>query len=129
MYAYAQQIAQGTFHGTIEERDGKLVFKGNVATEAEKNDIWNAIKTIPTWRNDIMADIQVTGGPSQAVGAPPAPAPPAPKTYTVKAGDTLGQIAKEHLGSAGAYMKIFEMNKDQLTDPNKIKPGQVLRLP
>lgn len=32
-------------------------------------------------------------------------------------------------GSAGAYMKIFELNQDQLTDPNKIKPGQVLRLP
>jgi nucleoid-associated protein YgaU len=46
-----------------------------------------------------------------------------------KSGDTLSQIAKEHLGSAGAYMKIFEMNKDQLTDPDKIKPGQVLRLP
>ena len=51
------------------------------------------------------------------------------KTYTVKAGDTLSGIAKEHLGSAGAYMKIFELNKDQLTDPDKIKPGQVLRIP
>jgi hypothetical protein len=38
-------------------------------------------------------------------------------------------IAKEHLGSAGSYMKIFELNKDHLTDPDKIKPGQVLRLP
>lgn len=35
--------------------------------------------------------------------------------------------AKEVLGSAGAYMKIFDLNKDQLTDPNLIKPGQVLR--
>ena len=51
------------------------------------------------------------------------------KTYTVKSGDTLSAIAKEHLGSAGAYMKIFDLNKDQLTDPDKIKPGQVLRLP
>jgi len=62
MYAYAQKIAHGKFHGTIDERDGKLVFKGSVATEAEKNDIWDAIKTIPTWRNDVVADIQVTGG-------------------------------------------------------------------
>jgi nucleoid-associated protein YgaU len=123
MYAYAIQTAKGKFHGNAEERDGKLYFKGTVATEAEKNEIWNAIKTIPTWRNDIVADIQVTGGPAAAA------APPAAKTYTVKAGDTLGHIAKEHLGSAGAYMKIFELNKDQLTDPDKIKPGQVLRLP
>ena len=120
-YAYAIQTAKGKFHGNAEERDGKLHFKGTVATDAEKNELWNAIKTIPTWQNDIVADIQVTGGPAAAGTAG--------KTYTVKAGDTLSQIAKEHLGSAGAYMKIFELNKDQLVDPNKIKPGQVLRLP
>lgn len=121
-YAYAIQTAKGKFHGNAEERDGKLHFKGTVATEAEKNEIWTAIKTIPSWKDDIVADIQVTGGPAAA-------APAAGKTYTVKAGDTLGAIAKEHLGSAGAYMKIFDLNKDQLTDPDKIKPGQVLRLP
>ena len=122
-YAYAIQTAKGKFHGDAEEREGKLYFKGTVATEGEKNEIWEAIKTIPTWQNDIVADIQVTGG--AAAGA----APSAGKTYTVKAGDTLSGIAKEHLGSAGAYMKIFEANKDVLTDPDKIKPGQVLRLP
>jgi nucleoid-associated protein YgaU len=138
MYAWAEKVAAGKFHGTIEEQGGKLVFKGTVATEAEKNEIWNAIKTIPTWQQDINADIRVTGGPSAAASAPPPaaqpaatapPAAPAAKTYTVKSGDTLSQIAKEHLGNAGAYMKIFELNKDQLNDPNKIKPGQVLRLP
>jgi nucleoid-associated protein YgaU len=140
MYAYAQQVAQGHFHGTIEERNGKLEFKGTVATEAEKNDIWNAIKTIPTWREDINADIRVTGGPSSV--APSAPPPTASrstqpatatavaqKTYTVKSGDTLSKIARDHLGNANDYMKIFELNRDQLSDPNKINPGQVLRLP
>ena len=124
IYVYAIQTAKGKFHGNAEERDGKLYFKGTVATEAEKNEIWNAIKTIPTWRDDIVAEIQVTGGP--ATGAAAATTA---KTYTVKAGDTLGAIAKEHLGNASAYTQIFELNKDQLTDPNKIKPGQVLRLP
>ena len=62
-------------------------------------------------------------------GPPGALRSAAAKTYTVKAGDTLSAIAKAHLGSASAYMKIFELNKDQLTDPDKIKPGQVLRLP
>jgi nucleoid-associated protein YgaU len=129
-YAYAIQTAKGKFHGNAEEHDGKLHFKGTVATEAEKNEIWTAIKTIPTWQKDIVADIQVTGGPVMAPRGPAAnSAPPAAKTYTVKAGDTLSAIAKEHLGSAGAYMKIFELNKDQLSDPDKIKPGQVLRLP
>jgi nucleoid-associated protein YgaU len=125
-YAYAIQTAKGKFNGNAEERDGKLHFKGTVATEAEKNEIWSAIKTIPTWKNDIVADIQVTGGPAAGASAPTAAS--AGKTYTVKAGDTLGAIAKEHLGNAAAYMKIFELNKDVLTDPDKIKPGQVLRL-
>ena len=125
MYAYAIQIAGGKFHGSTEEKDGKLHFKGTVATEADKNAIWDAIKTIPTWQKDISADIKVTGAPAAAPAAKAAAA----KTYTVKAGDTLSQIAKEHLGSASAYMKIFELNKDQLTDPDKIKPGQVLFLP
>ena len=132
MYAYTMKVAKDKFNGTIADRDGKLYLKGNVNTEAEKNEIWNAIKTIPTWQNDIVADIRVTGGTAtttsdgmKSSGA----ATPTAKTYTVKSGDTLSAIAKEHLGSAGAYMKIFELNKDQLTDPDKIKPGQVLRLP
>jgi LysM repeat protein len=130
MYAWSLKVAEGKFHGTTEERDGKLYWKGTVATEKEKNEIWDAIKTIPTWQNEIVADIQVTGGPA-APAAPAAPqaAPAAAKTYTVKAGDTLSAIAKTHLGDASAYMKIFELNKDQLSDPDKIKPGQVLKLP
>jgi nucleoid-associated protein YgaU len=125
-YAYAIQKAKGIFHGNAVEKDGKLYFKGTVATEAQKNELWDAIKTIPTWQKDIVADIQVTGDAKTA--AAPAGAPAA-RTYTVKAGDTLSHIAKEHLGSAGAYMKIFDLNRDQLTDPDKIRPGQVLRLP
>ncbi|MBD8637141.1 LysM peptidoglycan-binding domain-containing protein [Stenotrophomonas sp. CFBP 13725] len=50
-------------------------------------------------------------------------------TYTVEAGDTLSKIAKDHLGSANAWNKIYEANRDQLDDPDKIKPGQVLKLP
>jgi nucleoid-associated protein YgaU len=123
-YAYAIQICKGKFQGGAEERDGKLFFKGTVASEGEKNEIWNAIKTIPDWQKEVVADIQVTGKPTAAAAASAAA-----KTYTVKAGDTLSKIAKEHLGSANAYMKIFEANRDQLTDPDKIKPGQVLHLP
>lgn len=49
--------------------------------------------------------------------------------YTVKKGDTLGAIAKEHLGAAGRYTEIFEANQPLLKDPNLIYPGQVLRIP
>ena len=49
--------------------------------------------------------------------------------YTVKSGDNLSKIAKDHYGSANKYMTIFEANKPMLKDPNKIYPGQVLRIP
>ena len=123
-YAYAIQQAKGKFDGSAQERDGKLYFTGNVKTEAEKNELWTAIKTIPEWRDEVVADINVTGG-----GAAAAPAAAASTTYTVKSGDTLSAIAKQHLGDANAYMKIFEANRDQLSDPDKIKPGQVLKIP
>ena len=127
-YSYAIQQAKGKFDGSAQERDGKLHFSGSVRTEAEKNEIWNAIKTIPDWRNEVVADIRVTGGGASASGSGAAVAT-ATRTNTVKAGDTLSKIAKEHLGDANAYPRIFEANRDQLSDPDKIKPGQVLKIP
>ena len=49
--------------------------------------------------------------------------------YTVKSGDSLSKIAKAHYGNAMKYPVIFEANKPMLTDPDKIYPGQVLRIP
>jgi nucleoid-associated protein YgaU len=126
-YAYAISVAKGKFDGSAQERDGKLHFVGSVQTEAQKNEIWTAIKTIPDWQKEVVADIKVTGG-GAAAGASAA-TPTAGKSYTVKAGDTLSKIAKEHLGDANAYMRIFEANKDKLSNPDLIKPGQVLTLP
>ena len=49
--------------------------------------------------------------------------------HTVERGDTLSKIAKEHYGNANKYPEIFEANKPMLKDPDKIFPGQVLRIP
>ena len=97
-YNHAIQTAK-TFRmqGGADERDGKLYFKGTVATQDEANKIWDAIKTVPSWAQEVVADIQAT---SKEV------------TYTVKAGDTLSKIAKEHLGDANAYRQIFDANRD-----------------
>jgi nucleoid-associated protein YgaU len=105
--------------GSADERDGKLHFHGTVGTQAEANKIWDAIKTIPDWTTEVVADIKATGASSAGGG----------QTYTVKPGDTLSKIAKELLGDGNAYMSIFNANKDQLSDPDKIKPGQVLKIP
>ena len=50
-------------------------------------------------------------------------------TYVVKSGDSLSKIAKKTLGSAHKWKTLWEANKDQIKDPDKIFPGQVLKLP
>jgi nucleoid-associated protein YgaU len=54
---------------------------------------------------------------------------PEAKYYTVVSGDTLSKISKQFYGDANKYMRIFEANKPMLSDPNKIYPGQNLRIP
>jgi nucleoid-associated protein YgaU len=54
---------------------------------------------------------------------------PEARYYTVKSGDNLSKIAKAHYGDANKYGVIFEANKPMLKDPDKIYPGQVLRIP
>lgn len=49
--------------------------------------------------------------------------------YTVQKGDSLSRIAKNLLGDANAWKQIFEANSDVLDDPDKIFPGQVLKIP
>ena len=130
-YNHAVQTAKSLrMDGSAEERDGKLYVKGTVNSEDEKNQIWNALKTVPDWQKDVVADIRVKAGAApSAPAAQRAPAEAAATTYTVKAGDTLSGIAKQFLGNANDYMEIFNANRDQLTDPDKIKPGQVLKIP
>ncbi|MDO5622273.1 MAG: peptidoglycan-binding protein LysM [Paracoccus sp. (in: a-proteobacteria)] len=53
----------------------------------------------------------------------------APNFYTVQKGDTLSAIAQKTLGSAGRYNEIFEANRPMLSSPDKIYPGQTLRIP
>ena len=121
-YNHAIQVAKGfRMEGSAQERDGKLYFTGMVNSQDEVNKIWDAIKTVPDWRNDVIAEVKINPNAAKQASSS--------QTYTVKSGDTLSKIAKEHLGDANAYMKIFEANKDQLTDPDKIKPGQVLKIP
>lgn len=51
------------------------------------------------------------------------------RQYTVQKGDTLSHIAKAHYGRASQWSRIYEANRDQLDDPDRIQPGQVLRIP
>ena len=133
-YNHAVQTAKSLrMDGSADERDGKLHFNGTVNSEDEKNQIWNALKTIPDWQKDVVADIKVRPSamkdptPNKSAGAQTTSA--GTTLYTVQSGDTLSAISKKFLGNANDYMEIFNANRDQLTDPDKIKPGQVLKIP
>jgi nucleoid-associated protein YgaU len=69
-----------------------------------------------------FSDVQ--GGASST-----APAAKAYEVYVVKSGDSLSKIAKQHYGNANEWKRIFEANTDILKDPNKIFPGQKLKIP
>ena len=104
----------------LHVQDNKLFVKATAGTQELKNLVWGEIKSIDPAYADLTCDLSVD--PSIAP-------PPEPKTHKVQAGDTLSKIAKQFYGDAGKYGKIFEANRDQLSDPNMIKVGQVLRIP
>ena len=105
----------------LHVQDNKLFVKGRAPSEAAKNQVWTAIKQADPAYSDITVELAID--PSL-----PAPAPPA-QSYTVAAGDTLSKISQKFYGDAGKYMKIFEANRDSLSDPNLIKVGQTLKIP
>ena len=130
-YGQAVQTAKSLrMEGSADERDGKLHFNGTVKSEDEKNQIWNAIKTVPDWQQEVVADIRVIVTKQQPAAQGTSGTQSAQMTtYTVQSGDTLSAIAKRYLGNANEYMAIFNANRDQLSDPDTIKPGQVLKIP
>src|SRR3954447_10652428 len=90
-YNHAIQTAKDArMQGSAEERDGKLYFNGTTQTQEEANKIWDAIKTIPDWHNEVVANVQATGGGATQGATRTAGSE---NTYTVKPGDTLSKIA------------------------------------
>jgi nucleoid-associated protein YgaU len=112
---------QGVRLQNLHVQDNKLFIKGAAPSEAAKGYVWTAFKSVDPSVGDLTADITVDSSLPQpkAVG----------QSYTVQSGDTLSKISKQFYGDANKYMKIFEANRDQLNDPDKIKPGQVLKIP
>lgn len=73
-------------------------------------------------QSDVRSTEQIAGGSGGGGG-------PGERSYTVASGDTLSHIAKAHYGNAGKWRAIYEANRDQIDDPDRIFPGQVLRIP
>lgn len=110
--------ARGVHLKNVHLENDKLMIRGDAPNQAIKNEVWEAIKKIDAKYADLSADIGIDGS-----------LPVPPKLYEVAAGDSLSKIAKKFYGDANKYMKIFEANKDQLKDPDQIKPGQKLKIP
>jgi nucleoid-associated protein YgaU len=125
-YATALKVMQdqGVSLKHLHVQDGKLFLRAAAPTEIAKNEVWNAIRSADATFNDLNAEIAV----DSTLPAPAAKGAAA-QTYTVQAGDSLSKISKHFYGDANKYMKIFEANKDTLSDPDKIKPGQTLKIP
>ena len=110
--------SRGVHLKNVHLENEKLVIRGDAPNQAIKNEVWNQIKAVDPVHADIAADIDIDA--SLTVPA---------KIHEVVAGDTLSKIAKKFYGDANKYMKIFDANKDQLKDPDKIKVGQKLKIP
>ena len=97
-------------------------------TKVETENTLNMIRIAQVAAAATMGGPPVAGAP---IAAPPAPAPVTPtvRTHEVVRGETLSAIAKHYYGKASDYTKIFDANKDVLKDPDKIFPGQKLRIP
>jgi nucleoid-associated protein YgaU len=110
----------------------KLFMRAEAPSQDAKNRVWDAIKLVDPSYSDLTADITVNESAqparTQTAGAS-ASGGQSSRTYTVQSGDSLSKISKQFYGNADQYMKIFDANRDQLKNPNEIRPGQHLIIP
>lgn len=106
-------------------QNNKLLLKGVAHSQDAKNKVWDQIKLVDPAYNDLTADITVEADAFTGTLRNDQ----AGQTYTVKRGDTLSAISMQFYGKANAYMRIFDANRDQLKDPDKIEVGQKLVIP
>src|SRR5215204_4820439 len=118
-YASLIEMARSAGNVTVDDRGDVLHINGSVSDEGAKQRLWDEYNRLdPDMRSgDLMMDVQVAEGGGGG-GA---------ETYTVKSGDSLSKIATHFEGVS--WREIFEANRDQLDDPDKIQPGQVLKIP
>ena len=100
-----------------------------VEVEGDKVKVAGAVPDQATKEKVILAAGNVAGVAAVEDQVAAAKVEPEAVFYTVKKGDTLWAIAKAHYGEGAKYRAIFEANKPMLQDPDKIYPGQTLRIP
>jgi len=119
--------SQGVRLQNLNMEGDKLLIRASAPSLDLKNRVWDQIKLVDPSYSDLIADIQAPAAAAAAAGGASSTA--APRTYTVQPGDNLSKISKHFYGDANKYMKIFEANRDKLSDPDAIKPGTDLLIP
>ncbi len=106
----------------VEFDDGTVTLCGDCSTQAARDQAILIAGNIKGVEKIVADDLRA-----------PEPKPEEPEEkaeiYEIVSGDTLGAIAKRFYGNPSKYTKIFEANKDIISDPNKIYPGQKIRIP
>ncbi|MDN6856969.1 peptidoglycan-binding protein LysM [Pseudomonas sp. CAN2814] len=116
---HVANVGLGNPNIQVSVEGDKVIASGEVASQEEKEKILLA-----------LGNVAGVSGVEDHITVAASAAPVAEARFvTVKKGDTLSAIAKAEYGNANAYMKIFEANKPMLSHPDKIYPGQVLRIP
>jgi LysM repeat protein len=116
----------------VHVQDNKLFIQGAAPSEEIKNEIWNQIKAVDPSYSDLTCDLTIDPSlaPQKAqAAAATAGGSTGGRTYKVQPGDTLSKIAKQFYGNANDYNRIFEANRDKLSNPDQIQVGQELVIP
>jgi nucleoid-associated protein YgaU len=116
-----KQIQMANLH----MQDGKLFMKGTAPSQEAANAVWDALKKINPKLDDVMADFPIDTNLQAMRGSESS----SMRMYKVKPGDTLSKISQQFFGNPNQYQRIFDANRDKLTDPNKIQAGQELKIP
>lgn len=109
-----------------------ILMAGNVKGVA---DVYVSGLTVKAGASDMAPAAAASPAATPVAGSTPADAQTIPAStvqveyYLIKSGDTLSRIAKQHYGDANKYPQIFEANREVIEDPDKIFPGQKIRIP
>lgn len=116
VYILAQNL--GVTNLNAQEENGHITITGNAPSQYVINQVWDKIKEIDPDLKDGDLTLNLTAARQDIYGE-----------YEVKSGDTLSSIAKNISKGSLGYQQIFDANRDTLSDPDKIQPGQRLKIP
>ena len=116
VYILAQNL--GVTNLNAQEENGHITITGNAPSQYVVNQVWDKIKEIDPDLKDGDLTLNLTAARQDIYGE-----------YEVKSGDTLSSIAKNISKGSLGYQQIFDANRDTLSDPDKIQPGQRIKIP